>query len=178
MKFTIGIKPTIIKGSGTLKQAMERIDKIFFSSSTYGDGYVDLRCHSIINPKYVYGYNIEVFKRGKHRKDKHYVIYRYTFPIEIFPLLNIRIKQGRKTFKIIHKQVNNMEKKDGDLCLTCEHYWEDFPMPYYWEDFPMPLGYFISHCDKVDEKYGFKDMDECVPYPCLECPFNCYSPKK
>lgn len=29
-----------------------------------------------------------------------------------------------------------------------------------------------------NEKYGFKGMDEYVPYPCLECPFNCYSPKK
>ena len=47
--------------------------------------------------------DIEVFKRGKHRKDKHYVIYKYTFPIEIFSLLNIRIDQGSKTFKIIHK---------------------------------------------------------------------------
>lgn len=62
-----------------------------------------------------------------------------------------------------------MEKKVQDLCLTCEHYWEDFPMP---------LEYFISHCDIVDKKYGFNVMDKYVPYPCLECPFNCYSPKK
>ena len=61
------------------------------------------------------------------------------------------------------------EKKDKDLCLTCEHYWEDFPMP---------LECVISHCDKVDEKYGFKGMNEYVAYPCVECPFNCYSPKK
>jgi hypothetical protein len=59
-----------------------------------------------------------------------------------------------------------MENKEKDLCLTCEHYWEDFPMP---------LEHVVSHCDKVDEKYGFKGMDEYVAYPCLECPFNCYS---
>lgn len=102
MKFTIGIKPTIIRGRGTLRHAKERIDGVFSCSSTYGSGYVDLRWHSI-EPKCVYGYNIEVFKRGKYRKDKHYVIYRYTFPIEIFKLLNVRIKQGSKTFKIVHK---------------------------------------------------------------------------
>ena len=61
------------------------------------------------------------------------------------------------------------EKKDKDLRLTCEHYWKDFPLP---------LENVISHCEIVDEKYGFKGMDEYVPYPCLECPFNCYSPKK
>ena len=102
MKFTIGIKPTIIRGCGTLKQAWGRIDKVFSGSSVYGCGYVDLHYHSI-KPKYVYGYNIEVFKRGKHRKNKHYVIYRYTFPVEIFPLLNIKINQGNRSFKIVHK---------------------------------------------------------------------------
>ena len=103
MKFTIGIKPTIIRGSGTLREARERIDGVLCCSSTYGHGYIDLRWHSFIEPKYVYGYNIEVFKRGKYRKDKHYVIYKYTFPIEIFRLLNVRIKQGSRTFKIVHK---------------------------------------------------------------------------
>ncbi len=99
MRFTIGIKPTIIRGSGTLRQARERFSGVFCMSSAYGNGYID----SVINYKHVYGYNIEVFKRGKHRKDKHYVIYKYTFPIEIFSLLNIRIDQGSKTFKIVHK---------------------------------------------------------------------------
>ena len=54
-----------------------------------------------MNSIYVYGYNIEVFKRGKHCHNKHYVIYRYTFPKEIFRLLNVRIKQGSRTFKIL-----------------------------------------------------------------------------
>ena len=99
MRFTIGIKPDIIKGSGTLRQARERFSGVFCMSSAYGNGYID----SAINPKCVYGYNIEVFKRGKHRKDEHYVIYKYTFPIEIFSLLNVRINQGSKTFKIVHK---------------------------------------------------------------------------
>ena len=103
MKFTIGIKPTIIRGSGTLRQAQERFRQSIrgsFCFSSFGNAYTDTLCG---NPKCVYGYNIEVFKRGKNRKDKHYVIYRYTFPIEIFKLLNVEIKQGSRTFKIVHK---------------------------------------------------------------------------
>ena len=56
-----------------------------------------------------------------------------------------------------------------DLCKTCE---------YYWIDFPLPLEQAESHCTVADEKVGFGKMDEVVPYPCLECPFNCYSKKK
>lgn len=96
MRFTIGIKPTIIRGSGTLRQAKERVSGSInqcFCYSTIGNGWM--------NSIYVYGYNIEVFKRGKHCHNKHYVIYRYTFPKEIFRLLNVRIKQGSRTFKIL-----------------------------------------------------------------------------
>ena len=59
--------------------------------------------------------------------------------------------------------------KQEDLCKTCENYWTDFPLP---------LEQAESHCVIVDEKIGFGKMNEVVPYPCLECPFNCYSKKK
>lgn len=52
-----------------------------------------------------------------------------------------------------------------DLCATCKHHWSDFPLP---------LEKAISHCEVVDEKYGFVCMDEIVPYPCTVCPFNSY----
>lgn len=99
MKFTIGIKPTVITGCGTTNAAKERARSSVnqcFSYSSFGNGWM--------NSKYVYGYNIEVFKRGKHRKNKHYVIYKYTFPKEIFTLLNIEISQGSRTFKITRKK--------------------------------------------------------------------------
>lgn len=99
MKFTIGIKPTILTGHGTMRHAKERVrcsTSQCFCYSTIGNGYM--------NTKYVYGYNIEVYKRGKHRHNKHYIIYRYAFPIEIFKLLNIEISQGSRTFKIIKKK--------------------------------------------------------------------------
>ena len=58
--------------------------------------------------------------------------------------------------------------KQEDLCKTCE---------YYWIDFPLPLTQAVAHCEIADEKIGFRKMNEVVPYPCLECPFNCYSKK-
>lgn len=100
MKFTIGIKPTILTGWGTTFHAKERVrhsvSQCFTYSSSFGSGWM--------NSEYVYGYNIEVFKRGKYRHDKHYVIYRYSFPKEMFKLLNIEIKQGSRTFKIVPKR--------------------------------------------------------------------------
>lgn len=105
MKFVLGIKPTVITGWGTTFHAKDRfigsIKGCFCSSSQFGSAYVDTFG---INVKYVYGYNIEVFKRGKHRKNKHYVIYKYTFPVEMFKLLNVEITQGNRTFKITHKK--------------------------------------------------------------------------
>ena len=106
MKLSINIKPTILTGYGTTKDAKSRVRNsirgCLSTSTRFGTAYTDGFRSS--DTKYVYGYNIEVFKRGKYRKDKHYVVYRYTFPIEIFNLLNIEIEQGNRTFKIKSKK--------------------------------------------------------------------------
>lgn len=106
MVFRIGIRPTILTGWGTLKDAQVRFrDSIrgyFVYSSEFGGAWTDNFLSRNITK--VYGYNIEVFKRGKHRKNKHYVIYRYEFPVELFKLLNVKIKQGNRTFKIVPKR--------------------------------------------------------------------------
>ena len=101
MKFVLGIKPTIITGRGTTYHARQRVREsivgCFTCSTKFGDAYTD----SIKgDPKYVYGYNIEVFKRGKYRHNKHFMIYLYKFPIEMFKLLNVEINQGTRTFII------------------------------------------------------------------------------
>ena len=105
MKFILGIKPTILTGYGTMRHAFERvrlsIRGCFVYSSSFGNAYTDVIGG---DPKYVYGYNIEVFKRGKHRKNKHYVVYKYSFPVEMFKLLNVQINQGTRTFKITPKK--------------------------------------------------------------------------
>ena len=107
MKFIIGIKPTILTGPGTTKAAKDRFRNSYRGmcytySNRFGNAYVDGLINS--NVKNVIAYNIEIFKRGKHRKNKHYVIYRYVFPIEMFKLLNIEIKQGSRTLKIVPKK--------------------------------------------------------------------------
>ncbi len=105
MVFRIGIRPTILTGWGTLKNAQARFrDSIrgcFTYSSDFGYAWTNGFSKNITK---VYGYNIEVFKRGKHRKNKHYVIYRYEFSVEFFKLLNVEIKQGNRTFKIVSKR--------------------------------------------------------------------------
>ena len=105
MKFILGIKPTILTGWGTTFAARERVREsirgCFIYSSQFGDAYTDsLRGDS----KYVYRYNIEVFKRGKHRHNKHFMIYLYKFPIDMFKLLNVEINQGTRTFTIKPKK--------------------------------------------------------------------------
>ena len=102
MDFNVKFKPTVITGYGVLSHAKERfrnsINGCFSHSSKFGSAYVD---SFKLDVKYVYAYNIEVFKRGKHRgPNRHYVIYKYTFPIELFKLLHIEIEQGNRTFKI------------------------------------------------------------------------------
>ena len=105
MRFTIDIRPTVFTGWGTLKDAQARFrDSIrgcFVYSSDFGNAWAN--GFIVSNITKVYGYNIEVFKRGKHRKNKHYVIYRYEFPVEFFKFVNVIIIQGRRTFKIVPK---------------------------------------------------------------------------
>lgn len=106
MKFILGIKPTVLTGNGTTKDAKERFRNSYRGmcvtySSRFGNAYVDSFGSNV---KHVFGYNIEVFKRGKHRHNKHYVVYRYTFPVEMFDLLNVKIEQGSRTFKIVPKK--------------------------------------------------------------------------
>lgn len=108
MKFVLGIKPTILTGYGTTKDARERfrnsIHGCFTVSTQFGAAWINGFDTSRYPTNYVYGYNIEVFKRGKHRKNKHYVVYRYSFPIEMFNLLNVEINQGTRTFTIKPKK--------------------------------------------------------------------------
>jgi hypothetical protein len=106
MKLIFNIKPTILTGYGTTKDAKScvrnSIRGCLSVSTRFGTAYTDsLRS----DYKNVIAYNIEVFKRGKkYRNNKHYVVYRYVFPIEIFNLLNIEIEQGNRTFKIKSKK--------------------------------------------------------------------------
>lgn len=108
MKFILGIKPTILTGCGTTYHARQRVIEsiggCFRYSTQFGDAYTNGFGTNRYPTKYVYGYNIEIFKRGKYRHDKHYVVYRYTFPIEMFKLLNVEIQQKPRRFIIKPKK--------------------------------------------------------------------------
>ena len=62
-----------------------------------------------------------------------------------------------------------MNEEEKDLCKTCEHYWQDFPIP---------CDHVESHCEVLDKRPNLGKMDDVVPYPCVKCPFNCYSERK
>lgn len=105
MVFKIDIRPTILTGRGTLRNAQARFRESIRGCFVYSTDFGDAWTNSLVpNITKVYGYNIEVFKRGKHRKNKHYVVYRYEFPVKLFKLLNVKIKQGSRTFKIVPKR--------------------------------------------------------------------------
>lgn len=48
----------------------------------------------------LYVYNVEVFKRGKHRKNKHYDFYLYTIPMGLLDIVKMDIKQNYRNFSI------------------------------------------------------------------------------
>ena len=57
----------------------------------------------IANREYRDKYNYKILMQ-KNKKFKHYVIYKYTFPVEMFKILNLEINQGTRTFKITPKK--------------------------------------------------------------------------
>lgn len=67
-----------------------------------------------------------------------------------------------------------------DLCETCSHYWFDYPLQIHDKqmfDSPLTLDNRVPHCKIADNEIGFNTMNEVVPYPCVNCPFNAYKKK-
>ena len=48
--------------------------------------------------KTLYVYNVEVFKRGKHHKNKHYDFYLYSIPMSLLDIVKMDIKQHHRNF--------------------------------------------------------------------------------
>ena len=48
----------------------------------------------------LYVYNAEVFKRGKHHKNKHYDFYVYSIPMELLDTVKMDIRQHKRNFTI------------------------------------------------------------------------------
>ena len=47
-----------------------------------------------------YVYNVEVFKRGKHHKNKHYDFYLYSIPMSLLNIVKMDIKQHHRNFTV------------------------------------------------------------------------------
>ncbi len=101
MKFTI--KPySIIEGKGTKKDAMDNLYNTFRllpTANCYGIyGAYQESFTSRDNCAWVY--TIQVYKRGKHRKNPHYCIRVYKVPFVVLDLLKLKVIQKRNGVKI------------------------------------------------------------------------------
>ena len=68
-----------------------------YSERTNGSKYQAL-CDD--RTKTLYVYNVEVFKRGKHHKNKHYDFYLYTIPMSLLDIVKMDIKQHHRNFTV------------------------------------------------------------------------------
>lgn len=48
----------------------------------------------------LYVYNIETFKRGKYRKNKHYDVYIYSIPMQLLDVVKMHVQQLNKNFTV------------------------------------------------------------------------------
>lgn len=102
MQLKFKLKPySKYTGKGTKKDALYRLENNLGLSpvancfSTYGDFQ-----HRWGDRDNAWLYTIQVYKRGKHRKNKTYHIWVYRVPIKLLEILRIRMIQKRNGIKI------------------------------------------------------------------------------
>ena len=73
-----------------------------FTCFTYGGGGNGSKYQALCDnrTKTLYVYNVEVFKRGKHHKNKHYDFYLYSIPISLLNIVKMDIEQHRRNFTV------------------------------------------------------------------------------
>jgi hypothetical protein len=100
MKFTL--KPYIIlEGKGTKKDAMSRLYD-YYGLSQYPNvfgTYGEYQVRYPYNDNCAWVYTIQVYKRGKHRKNKHYSIRVYKVPFAVLDFFKLKIIQKRNGVK-------------------------------------------------------------------------------
>ena len=105
MRFNVNIKPTVYTGYGTLNNAIDKFRQVIpsvscLTGSKYGWYYAPVRRRNELYPEYIYCYNVDVFKRGKHKKNKHFTLYVYRIDIRLLDILGMEVEQNRRNFKI------------------------------------------------------------------------------
>ena len=53
-----------------------------------------------IKSETLFVYNVEVFKRGKHHKTKHYDFYVYSIPMALLDIFKMDVHQNKRNFTI------------------------------------------------------------------------------
>ena len=107
MKFNVNIRPTVYTGQGTYRSAMDRFSSVTplccLTYSGYGNYYGPIK-KSTSGPDYAYCFNMDVFKRGKHKNNKHYTLYVYKIDLRLLDILGMKIDQHQKYFRIVPKK--------------------------------------------------------------------------
>ena len=105
MKFSTTIRPTVYTGQGTYRNAMDRFSSVTPlccpTYSGYGNYYGSIKRRGDNGPDYAYCFNMEVFKRGKHKQNKHFTLYVYKIDLRLLDILGLKIKQNRMNFRVI-----------------------------------------------------------------------------
>jgi len=100
MKFTL--KPySILEGKGTKKDAMYHLYNAFQLSpypNCYGT-YGEYQERFTSKDNCAWFYTVQVYKRGKHRKNKHYSVRVYKVPFAVLDFFRLKIIQTRKGVK-------------------------------------------------------------------------------
>ena len=107
MRFNVTIRPIVHTGRGTYESAMDRFHSVTplccFTYSGYGNYYGTFKSRGG-DSDYAYCFNMDVFKRGKHRKNKHYTLYVYKIDLKLLDILGMKIEQHQRYFRISPKK--------------------------------------------------------------------------
>lgn len=108
MIFKVNIKPTVYTGQGISDAAIDKFYRVMpsatcFTISKYGNCYMPIKKGNSGDSDYAYCFNMQVFKRGKHRKNKHFTLYVYKIDLKLLDILGLEIIQKRRNFQIISK---------------------------------------------------------------------------
>ena len=104
MRLVFNLKPyTEFSGKGTKKDALMRLEydyRMYAFPNCFSTTRGAYNIGSDIRGNYAWYYTIQVYKRGKHRKDKHYSVKIYRVPFEVMDALKIKMTQMRNGIKI------------------------------------------------------------------------------
>lgn len=104
MDLRIKLKPRkyTIKARDLNRAYYQILDKLPLTTSfTYGTrngSQYTARCDH--RNEILYVYNIESFKRGKYRKNKHYDVYIYSIPMQLLDVVKMNVCQHNRNFTI------------------------------------------------------------------------------